>query len=152
MAGAVQHGASTLPDNLFHKFPEVEAAEIHLATGFQNLLFDGGYLPEELRERMYEWCRTSCASERKPEQTEEQFLYKTRKKCYGPFKRDLWEMPESNRRAFEAAVERKFAYLFEQLGLRGTRKWVEQFAQIVPVHRPAPAGVESLFTEEAPAR
>ena len=37
LAGAVQHGASTLPDELFHHFPTVETAEIHLATGFQNL-------------------------------------------------------------------------------------------------------------------
>src|SRR3712207_7892174 len=35
LAGAVQHGASTLPDELFHRFPQVETAEIHLATGFQ---------------------------------------------------------------------------------------------------------------------
>ena len=33
LAGAVQHGASTLPDELFHRFPAVETAEIHLATG-----------------------------------------------------------------------------------------------------------------------
>src|SRR4029078_5296967 len=40
LAGCVQHGASTLPDELFHRFPAVEAAEIHLATGFQNALFE----------------------------------------------------------------------------------------------------------------
>ena len=33
LAGTVQHGASTLPDELFHRFREVETAEIHLATG-----------------------------------------------------------------------------------------------------------------------
>ncbi|HEY8438682.1 MAG TPA: class II fructose-bisphosphate aldolase, partial [Candidatus Limnocylindrales bacterium] len=32
LAGAVQHGASTLPDELFLRFPAVETAEIHLAT------------------------------------------------------------------------------------------------------------------------
>lgn len=152
MAGAVQHGASTLPDELFHKFPEVETAEIHLATGFQNLLFEGGFLPEALHESMNEWCRTHCADERKDGQTEEQFLYKTRKKSYGPFKRELWEMPESNRRAFEAAVEKKFQFLFEKLQMRNTRRWVEQFVKPVPVHRPAPAGAAGLFTEEARAR
>ncbi|MFQ5717667.1 MAG: class II fructose-bisphosphate aldolase, partial [Nitrospinales bacterium] len=36
LAGAVQHGASTLPAELFNKFPELETAEIHLATDFQN--------------------------------------------------------------------------------------------------------------------
>ncbi|HEX5520992.1 MAG TPA: class II fructose-bisphosphate aldolase, partial [Longimicrobiaceae bacterium] len=32
LAGAVQHGASTLPAEAFSRFPEVETAEIHLAT------------------------------------------------------------------------------------------------------------------------
>jgi len=38
MAGAVQHGASTLPNDAFGKFPEVETAEVHLATQFQNII------------------------------------------------------------------------------------------------------------------
>ena len=50
MAGAVQHGASTLPEDLFGKFPEVETAEIHLATGFQNLIYDHPQFPRELRD------------------------------------------------------------------------------------------------------
>ena len=45
LAGAVQHGASTLPDSLFHRFPEVETAEIHLATGFQNALYEHPGVP-----------------------------------------------------------------------------------------------------------
>ena len=45
LAGAVQHGASTLPDELFHRFPAVETAEIHLATGFQNALYEHPGLP-----------------------------------------------------------------------------------------------------------
>ena len=34
LAGAVQHGASTLPPEAFHKFVECETAEVHLATQF----------------------------------------------------------------------------------------------------------------------
>src|SRR5262249_42315673 len=64
-------------------------AEIHLATGFQNLLYDGGFLPQDLQNEMFDWLRQNCADERTPGQTEEQFLYKTRKKAYGPFKRRL---------------------------------------------------------------
>ena len=48
LAGAVQHGASTLPDELFHRFPAVETAEIHLATGFQNALYEHPAFPAEL--------------------------------------------------------------------------------------------------------
>ncbi len=36
MGGAVQHGASTLPEDAFGKFVEAEAVEVHLATNFQN--------------------------------------------------------------------------------------------------------------------
>ena len=50
LAGAVQHGASTLPDELFHRFPAVETAEIHLATGFQNTLYDHPAFPDDLRD------------------------------------------------------------------------------------------------------
>jgi len=39
-AGAVQHGASTLPSELFGEFPKRGACEIHLATEFQNMIFD----------------------------------------------------------------------------------------------------------------
>src|SRR4029077_20671886 len=94
LAGAVQHGASTLPDNLFHHFPRVETAEIHLATGFQNLLYEHPAFPAALTAEIDAWLREHTADERKPDQTEEQFLYTTRKKAIGPFKRRLWDLPE----------------------------------------------------------
>ena len=37
MGGAVQHGASTLPDEMFDLFPKKGTMEVHLATGFQNI-------------------------------------------------------------------------------------------------------------------
>src|SRR5262249_10400982 len=55
LAGAVQHGASTLPDELFHRFPAVETAEIHLATGFQNALYEHPAFPKELHEAIRDW-------------------------------------------------------------------------------------------------
>src|SRR3712207_688161 len=63
LAGAVQHGASTLPDTAFHNFPRTETAEIHLATNFQNMMYD--HLPAELRQEMYEWLRVNAKDERK---------------------------------------------------------------------------------------
>src|SRR5690349_22860770 len=56
LAGAVQHGASTLPDELFHRFPAVETAEIHLATGFQNALFEHPAFPAELHREIEHFC------------------------------------------------------------------------------------------------
>src|SRR5436853_540096 len=49
LGGAVQHGASTLPPGAFGSFPKCEAIEIHLATNFQNIVFDHPKLPADLR-------------------------------------------------------------------------------------------------------
>ena len=87
LAGAVQHGASTLPDSAFHNFPKRETAEIHLATNFQNMLFD--HMPAALRDEIYEWLDENAKDERKATDSDEQFFYKTRKKALGPFKQQL---------------------------------------------------------------
>ncbi len=91
MGGAVQHGASTLPEDAFGKFVEAEAVEVHLATNFQNMLFDR--LPADLRAEMYAYLDVKSAAERKPDMTDEQFYYKTRKNAVGPFKKQTWNMP-----------------------------------------------------------
>ena len=97
LAGAVQHGASTLPDELFHRFPEAETAEVHLATGFQNALYEHPAFPAALMDEIYAWCQVNAADERKDGQTEDQFLYTTRKKAIGPFKRQLWDLRDQGR-------------------------------------------------------
>ena len=137
LSGAVQHGASTLPDGAFHNFPRTETAEIHLATGFQNMLYD--HLPPALRDEMYAWLRTNAADERKPKDSDEQFFYKTRKKALGPFKQRLWSLPAETQAALAAAYDEKFEFLFTQLAVGGTASRVEQFVKTAPVHRPAPS-------------
>ena len=74
-------------DELFHRFPEVETAEIHLATGFQNALYEHPDFPADLLRQMSAWCFANTADERKEGETDDVFLYKTRKKALGPFKR-----------------------------------------------------------------
>src|SRR5262249_9792618 len=113
LAGAVQHGASTLPDSAFHNFPKRETAEIHLATNFQNMLFD--HMPAELRTEIYEWLSANAKDERKSTDSDEQFFYKTRKKALGPFKKKLWDLPDSAKSALGKAYDEKFTFLFNQL-------------------------------------
>jgi hypothetical protein len=141
MAGCVQHGASTLPDDAFNHFPDHGTAEVHLATGFQNILYDGGGLPPELRAEMMAWCVANCADERKDGETEEQFLYKTRKKAIGPFKRQLWTLPPDAADAIASHLRAKFGLLFDELRIGGTRSVVERFVNAVPVARPLPAAL-----------
>lgn len=141
MAGCVQHGASTLPDDAFDNFPTNGTAEIHLATGFQNILYDGGGLPDDLRAEMMDWCRSNCAGERKDGETEEQFLYKTRKKAIGPFKRQLWTLPSDAADAIAANLRAKFGLLFDELRIAGTDDLVERHVSRVAVPRPLPAAL-----------
>src|SRR6266516_1156250 len=93
LGGAVQHGASTLPPEAFSKFPECEAVEIHLATNFQTIVMDHPALPRDLRREVNEWVKREAKDEWKKGDTEEQFIYKSRKKAIGPFKRRFWDLP-----------------------------------------------------------
>ncbi|MCZ2111701.1 MAG: class II fructose-bisphosphate aldolase [Dehalococcoidia bacterium] len=121
MAGAVQHGASTLPDELFHRFPEVETAEIHLATGFQNLMMDHPRFPADLLAEMRKYSDTDLIGERSEGETDIQFFYKTRKKAWGPFKRQTWDLPADIRAELGKTLQDKFEFLIHQLKANGTR-------------------------------
>ena len=138
LAGCVQHGASTLPEEAFGHFPTTGCAEIHLATGFQNILYDDGGLPADLRAEMMAWCVANCADERKPGETDEQFLYKTRKKAVGPFKDALWSIGQEAESEIGTHLAARLNVLFERLGVDGTRDLVDAFVHPVPITRPAP--------------
>jgi fructose-bisphosphate aldolase, class II len=143
LSGAVQHGASTLPDTAFNNFPRTETAEIHLATNFQTMLYD--HLPDALRSEIYEWLRTNAKDERKEKDTDEQFFYKTRKKGLGPFKQRFWDLDESIRSKLAAAYDAKFEFLFTQLAIRDTAPTVARFVKAPSIHKPEPhAGLETV--------
>ena len=139
IAGTVQHGASTLPDELFHKFREVETVEIHLATGFQNLLYEHPAFPREMHEQIESWCFANAVDERKADQTDQQFVYTTRKKALGPFKRELWDLESKD--AILADQAKKISFLYRELGVVDSRAMVERFVRPVEWHRPAPAAL-----------
>ena len=149
MGGAVQHGASTLPESAFHKFVEAGTCEVHLATAFQSLVIEHEAVPEELRREMHEWLRTNAADERKPKDTDAQFFYKARKKAVGPFKKRFWDLPAGSRAAIGASLEKMFAFLFGQLGIAGTAEPVRRIAAGPEIHRPLPSGgVKSVKGED----
>lgn len=130
MGGAVQHGASTLPEELFHKFPEYDTCEVHLATQFQNMIYDSKHFPQELKNRMYEWLKANAAQEKKEGESEEQFLYKTRKKVLGPFKKEIMGLPAEVRNAITAEVEEKFDFLFKQLKAVDNKALVDKYISL----------------------
>ena len=129
MGGAVQHGASTLPEEAFGKFVETETCEIHLATNFMNMFFNR--IPENLREEMYAYLREKHASEHKSDMTDEQFYYKVRKNAVGPFKARSWTLPLSVKEELQKDWESQFRKLFNVLGMAGTKQYVEKFVKPV---------------------
>ena len=129
LGGAVQHGASTLPPDAFSQFPACEAIEIHLATNFQTIVFDHPALPADLRREVNGWVKSEAKDEWKKGDTEEQFIYKSRKKAIGPFKRRFWDLAPEVRAAIGADLEKTFAFLFEQLRVKGTRAATDRYVQ-----------------------
>ena len=137
LSGAVQHGASTLPDTAFNNFPAREVAEIHLATNFQNMLYDA--IPGGLRTEIYAWLREHAKDERKAADSDEQFFYKTRKKALGPFKQRFWDLSPEVRASLARTYDDKFRFLFEQLAIGRTAAIVARYVTPPVQHRAMPA-------------
>jgi fructose/tagatose bisphosphate aldolase len=131
MGGTVQHGASTLPEDAFHKFVENEAIEVHLATNFMNMFYDKA--PTEIRQEMYAWLDNNNGSERKTGMTNEQFYYKTRKNAVGPFKAKMYALPQKTLDDLGAAWEGQFDKLFRLLGMQDTKQYVDKFVKPVVI-------------------
>jgi hypothetical protein len=148
LSGAVQHGASTLPDEAFNNFPKTETAEIHLATNFQNMLYDA--LPGALRDEVYAWLGENAKEERKSGDSDDQFFYKTRKKALGPFKRAFWDLDAGTRERLARAYDEKFTFLFTQLAVGGTKEAVRRHVKPMAIHRPAPGTAGHVVVEAAP--
>ncbi|MDO8473078.1 MAG: class II fructose-bisphosphate aldolase, partial [Dehalococcoidia bacterium] len=127
LAGAVQHGASTLPESAFEMFPQKGAAEVHLATGFQNIIFDSPSFPKGLLAEINKHLISSYADERKQGETDEQLLYKTRKKAFGDFKRQLWDIPPANLDSIMQALENQFSMLFRKLNVVNSDELVAKY-------------------------
>ena len=151
LGGAVQHGASTLPPEAFSKFPECEAVEIHLATNFQTIVMDHPALPRDLRREVNEWVKREAKDEWKKGDTEEQFIYKSRKKAIGPFKQKFWDLPERVRAAIGADLEKTFTFLFEQVRVTGTRAATDRYVKPKLVSHAAPRAALVSAPDDAEA-
>ncbi len=129
LGGAVQHGASTLPDEAFDMFPKVETVEVHLATGFQNIVYDSTCFPKELLEQIHRYLDVNCKNERKEGETTEQFYYNTRKKAFGDFKKELWHLPEAIHRQIMQELEERFTLMFHKLNVKNTADLVKKYVK-----------------------
>jgi fructose/tagatose bisphosphate aldolase len=147
LSGAVQHGASTLPAEVFHLFPERGAAEIHLATEFQNMIYDDPSFPKDLKQEIYEHLKTDPSSEHKEGETEEQFIYKNRKRALGPFKEKIWSLPPEVRAQIASRLEAKFVFLFEKLRVANTNRMVKDQILSCPPYQKLPQDLSKIAVD-----
>ncbi len=125
LGGSVQHGASTLPDSEFHLFPSCQTLEIHLATGWQNILFDSRDFPKMLKKDIYQ---TLLRTKSDDTLTDAQFLYKNRKRAWGDFKQATWDIEEEVRASLRSEVAHKATTIFAALNIRDTLPLAIKFA------------------------
>ncbi len=138
IGGVVQHGASTLPESAFDNFPKRETLEVHLATAFQNIVYESTAFPKILRENIYKWLKQNCANDVPKDLTDEQFYYKTRKKGFGPFKKEFWFLSDNTKTALMSELARTFDMMFKKLGIENSKELVDQFVKPEPVDHKYP--------------
>jgi hypothetical protein len=145
LAGAVQHGASTLPMDYFGKFPETGTVEIHLALGFNNLIFDHPQLPQAVKDEIRAYCFAHHAAERKPEQTEAQFIYTTRKKAWAGMKQRFWDLPGDLQEVLMGSLEEMFGQMFDRMKVGETEALVRRHTKAPAVPVPLPEALKQLL-------
>ena len=146
LGGAVQHGASTLPEEMFNQFVAHEAVEVHLATNFMTMFYD--LAPSDLRAEMYAWLDENHGDSRKPDMTDEQFYYKNRKYAIGPFKSQMYALPKDDLDKLSSAWEKQFSSLMALLGVAGTKKYVDEFVKPIIVNPNLENYVKDAVAEE----
>jgi len=75
------------------------------------------------------WTKKNCADERKSTDTDDQFIYKARKKALGAFKKDIMNLPEEVKEAIAGEIEAKFEFLFKQLKAINNKDIVNTFVK-----------------------
>jgi fructose/tagatose bisphosphate aldolase len=142
LSGAVQHGASTLPPDAFDKFPETGTAEVHLATEFQNMIYENSAFPQNFKKEIYDFLKSHAdiKKEWKEGDTEEQFLYKVRKNGFGLFKERFWNLPSDVKTKIGEEFDAKFDFLFRKLNVVHSKEIIHKTIKPVEVQLPTPTG------------
>ena len=115
VGGVVQHGASTLKDEQLSQFTKHNTLEIHLATGWQNIILDSESFPRNLARDMEEWVLNNFGAKYK---TIEECMYRERKKAWGQFQNRVWDIEEKNVEAIMEEVGERGTIILNELGMK----------------------------------
>jgi len=134
MGGAVQHGASTLPDDMFDLFPKKGTMEVHLATGFQNIIFDSASFPNRCWIRSMQVWQPSNPNEPQERPDRYSILLSDTQARFRRFQeRDPGIYPRPNIDAICAEIEERFSFLLPAIERRCTDKLVAKLIKKVYV-------------------
>ena len=97
------------------------------------MIYENASFPHDLKDDIYKYLRKTFADEKRPEDTDAQFIYKIREKAFGPFKRRFWELAPEVRTRIGQDLERKFVFLFERLNVPRTAELVKKTVTPVAV-------------------
>ena len=116
-----------------------KAVEIHLALGFNNLLFDHPRLPQAVKDEIRAYVFERHAHERAAGETDAQFVYNLRKKSWAGMKQRFFELPADIQSDLMASLEEMFADMFRRMNVADTEELVKRHtdAPVVPVSVPA---------------
>ncbi len=146
MVGAVQHGASTLPIELFHLFSPIGVAEIHLATAISDIeidriltdLVNGRMLDEFAASEAAQKAQAKLIAEGKEPLSPEALRKNTeRRRLIGKYKAEFWDVPAERKALREELVGELFGKWFNLLGVEGT---AEAVRDLYPAARDSSSG------------
>lgn len=126
LAGAVQHGASTLSWKQLAAIPATGCVEVHLSTQLQNLVFDHPAFPADFRRDIRRLVLTTFGPKRQAGQSDAQVVYRQRKFAWGEFRRRFWTFDRDAEEAIGRTLEIHCRQVFDALGVSGTRSTVNR--------------------------
>ena len=101
-------------------------------------------LPGEFRSEVYDFVKKEFVKEQKEGQTEEQFIYKTRKKGFGQLKKKWWDLPSGIKEPIMKELEDKFGLLFKELKVGNTVDIVKKTVKPVVIKKDIEARLVGL--------
>ena len=102
-------------------------------------------MPADFKAEVYEFIKKEFAKEKKENQTEEQFIYSTRKKGFGPFKKKWWGLQAEIKAGIIAELEKRFELLFEKLNVVNTKDIINKSISKTPVRKEIPETLKGLL-------
>ncbi|OHB99987.1 MAG: hypothetical protein A3G70_08680 [Planctomycetes bacterium RIFCSPLOWO2_12_FULL_39_13] len=102
------------------------------------MIYENSVFPKDFKNEIYEFLRKIYAADRKEGETDEQFIYKTRKNGFGPFKERFWNLSSDVRNKIGEELENKFDFLFKKLNVIHSKEIIHQTIKPVEVQLPNP--------------